>query len=609
MNSQDLPIIPIGVTNAPFALDLLARDCPPTQFLREMTRNGIEAIEAYVETVDPDYRGEVIWTVDPLLHALEGRSKLACIDTGIGMSGHEMVTYLNDLTASGKIRSLTGNYGIGAKVSAAKANPHGVIYCSWQEGRGHMAATGRDAAGVWGMRQHRLADGSVSAILPLGRDVMPDEIAQAGGHGTCVVFLGEDEAADTTSPPAADLAERWIAKALNQRFYEVPEYVTIRAREIKTSGKTESVFLRQVRGQRHFLDQHTIAQGSVSLTGAVAYWRILDERHAERAKEAGIFASTGHRAALFGDELFELVAPSRGGYQKVQEFGIRFGYERVVILVELPHSASVGQDSVRSQVKVDGEPLPWDRYAAEFEQKMPEELRIFQEELATGSDRDQADAIDARLETIADQFDIPRYRPADSGEALIQEGVTGGRHRRRGEPRPEPQPAPELDSDEGTVANVYALFQDSGEQPAESVEASTLPRIDVNWVSVADGTRSSPHLEDRAARYDRRHNYLELNADFRGYVDVVERWAARYAGVPGARSAVEDAVGTWWRQALQETVYGLLALRGSEWWDERCVEAALSQEALTAAAMQRYHLDQAVKRELGMRLGTLRSAA
>jgi hypothetical protein len=48
---------------------------------------------------------------------------------------------------------------------------------------------------------------------------------------------------------------------------------------------------------------------------------------------------------------------------------------------------------------------------------------------------------------------------------------------------------------------------------------------------------------------------------------------------------------------------------GSEYWDDRAVEAALSSEALTAAAMQRYHLDAVARRELGLRLGALRHAA
>lgn len=60
---------------------------------------------------------------------------------------------------------------------------------------------------------------------------------------------------------------------------------------------------------------------------------------------------------------------------------------------------------------------------------------------------------------------------------------------------------------------------------------------------------------------------------------------------------------------LEETILGVLALRGSEHWDERTVADALSNVSLTAASMSRYHLDAALERELAIRLGTLRTAA
>ena len=283
--SSDLPIIPIGVKNAPFALELFARDCPPTQFTREMTRNGIEAIEA-LRLADPDCRGEIIWTIDPL-HAEFGINKLACIDTGIGMSADEMTLYLNDLTASGKDRALDRNFGIGAKVSAAAVNPAGVIYLSWQNGIGNMVSLGRDAAGVWGMRQHRLADGTIAAVIPLDDSAMPGEIRDAGGHGTMVVFLGTDQDDDTTGPPAGETGERWLRKAINQRFYSCPDWVIVKVREIRNAGEQSAVNHRQAPGQRYYLDNCTIASGTVEITGASVHWRILDDRHVERVEGVG----------------------------------------------------------------------------------------------------------------------------------------------------------------------------------------------------------------------------------------------------------------------------------------------------------------------------------
>ena len=82
------------------------------------------------------------------------------------------------------------------------------------------------------------------------------------------------------------------------------------------------------------MNQASSARGTVPLEGAQAHWWILRRDDRSSASKDAIWASTGHRAALYQDELYELITPSRGGYQKVQEFGVRFAYARVVIYVE-----------------------------------------------------------------------------------------------------------------------------------------------------------------------------------------------------------------------------------------------------------------------------------
>ncbi len=62
----------------------------------------------------------------------------------------------------------------------------------------------------------------------------------------------------------------------------------------------------------------------------------------------------------------------------------------------------------------------------------------------------------------------------------------------------------------------------------------------------------------------------------------------------------------WFEQALVEAVIGVQALRNSKEWSPEHVVRALSDEALTAVAMQRYHVHFAVKRELGSKLGSRR---
>src|SRR4051794_31827344 len=87
---------PMVVQNMGFLLDRLGADCAPLQFLRELTVNAIEAIEALKSP-----KGEIIWDFDHSQLDLDNTYKLSIIDTGTGMTGAEMEQYINRLSSSG----------------------------------------------------------------------------------------------------------------------------------------------------------------------------------------------------------------------------------------------------------------------------------------------------------------------------------------------------------------------------------------------------------------------------------------------------------------------------------------------------------------------------
>ena len=68
---------------------------------------------------------------------------------------------------------------------------------------------------------------------------------------------------------------------------------------------------------------------------------------------------------------------------------------------------------------------------------------------------------------------------------------------------------------------------------AEEVGSDTTP--DVVWISAAEGTRAPPFLEDRAAKYLFEKNLLQINADFRVFMDMEERWCNFYSAMSGAK--------------------------------------------------------------------------
>src|SRR4051812_32592391 len=118
-NTGDEKFLAMSVDNIGFLLDRLGQDCHPLQFLRELTQNAIEAIQR------KGGKGEIIWDMDWITYELEGLKKLSITDDGDGMTGEELVKFINQLSSSMSSQSMSGNYGVGAKITAATRNPYG----------------------------------------------------------------------------------------------------------------------------------------------------------------------------------------------------------------------------------------------------------------------------------------------------------------------------------------------------------------------------------------------------------------------------------------------------------------------------------------------------
>jgi coenzyme F420-reducing hydrogenase beta subunit len=102
--------------------------------------------------------------------------------------------------------------------------------------------------------------------------------------------------------------------------------------------------------------------------------------------------------------------------------------------------------------------------------------------------------------------------------------------------------------------------------------------------------------------------------DFVPLTDVITVCCKDAADFPSARDFVATLVRAWFEQSLVETVIGVRAMRNRKEWSDRDIEKALSPEALTAAAMQKYHVvtcthDDLVRRLPGLpRVGLFQSA-
>ncbi len=227
-----------------------------------------------------------------------------------------------------------------------------------------------------------------------------------------MVLLGQHERHDTTQAPASvtDTRRHWITRYLNARFLRLPTEVEVLVREQR--DRDEPGQLQHVHGEQHHLERHSIAAGAVQLSDALAHWWVLDDDHRARRREATIWGSTGHVAAVHGDELYDILPQTRGGYGRLQDFGIRFGYERVVLHLQPQVEVRRLQcNTARTLLLLDHEPLPWARWGEEFTASMPAEIRQLQERAASTDMVPRREAIRNRVNAILPLYQLSRYRP------------------------------------------------------------------------------------------------------------------------------------------------------------------------------------------------------
>jgi hypothetical protein len=264
---------PMGIGDSSFLLDRLGQDCAPLQFIRELTQNSIEAIQKSGKG------GTIVWDYDRATYEATGKRKLCITDNGCGMTAQEMIQHINHLSDSGKVQSLTTNFGVGAKIAAATQNPEGLIYLSWVDSdpEGSMVHLWKDRnEGVYGLRRFMSGDGSCSEYETVSDSVKPDTI---GSNGTRVILMGHSEDEDTFSPPDfVTSRDRWILKYLNTRYLTIPDGIDIKCQDLHSMKKR----FRTVTGQEPVLDEKSVHCGSVQLKDAVVGWWIMPDRAIRR---------------------------------------------------------------------------------------------------------------------------------------------------------------------------------------------------------------------------------------------------------------------------------------------------------------------------------------
>src|SRR5467141_3134976 len=248
----------MGVANVGFLIENLGKDAGELQYLRELVQNSFESIVRR--------GGAEEGRVEIDFEEIEGVKKLRITDNGIGMTPEEVRENINMLSASAGTQAFDKNFGIGAKITAAVRNPHGVMYKAWRDGEGSVTILGRHEGRYGRIGWRSPDDDSVDYSLPLQAS---DKHPGIDRNGVSVVLLGKSQEDDTTvSPPGADLPSQWVAAYLERRYFQTPSNMTLkvlRPVEIYDSGRGSMRAIHDtIRGQRYYLDKHSEYRGTVS---------------------------------------------------------------------------------------------------------------------------------------------------------------------------------------------------------------------------------------------------------------------------------------------------------------------------------------------------------
>jgi hypothetical protein len=615
------------VANIAFLLDRLAADTPPTQQIRELTQNAIEAIQRRQKSGDSS-EGIVRWDVDWDHLKRTSAYKLSIVDNGDGMTPAQMLEYLNALAVQGasQTQGISENFGVGAKITALHRNSHGLVYQSWHGGKGAMVKLHRDdKEGVYGLDSFELADGP--DWTPRIKDVYkPSAIDR---NGTKVTLLGTSKEDNTCFPPESDGAMNWLITYLTGRYFRIPENIKLQARVLTKDDEkwpteeppaSEKTFNNQtIRGTKALFDEYAKEKGTVALATADAHWWVFDDPREASKKMSTRGGRTCKVGVVFQDEVYvQLVPPT--ARRILAGFGIVFGADYVVIYLEPRKTLDIRADTARSRIIINGEDLQkanwFETWGSEFREKMPAAIKAKIDEIMAKTEGDPngktRERIRERLQRIRELLKPSRYRKDPNGQLRAAGRAPGGVPSTSGS---------RGDGDYtgggrrgGRSSNDYlADLVESGGEPATQVAVST-KEPEVKWISRAAGTREEGELDDLGASVigdTLTSDLVKANRDFRGYRDLIDFFGKEFN--PGGDEAINrkivEYVEEWLEGQLVEAIMTVRNLVNGRTWTPEDIDRALSPYALTTAMMTRFHIVEKVRRSLNSDLAKPSKAA
>lgn len=586
----------LHVADEDFLVTSLIERCPKTMMIRELMMNALESAQLAMP-------GKRLVEISSLL--MDGSTKLAIWNTGPGMNASELLHICNIASSLGKEKSLTGNFGMGAKVASLPSNQRGMRYRSCKNGVVHeVILCKRD--GVYG-RLRRL-DSETGDYLEVA-DVTAD--AEESGHPltedwTEVVLLGNDPDQDTVKDPynGDPLQDtQWLATYLYHRFYRLPDGVKVTlmkgTHKLDGNRQFEPIPFRL----RYFEKQET-----VSLSSGIKIHYLYDAPYEKasghnRSISGAVASAVSTCAVIYKNEMYD-VRKGRSWTFDAPIFGIPFGPKYISVHIEVPDDFPVVSDGYRQFLRHAAGEQPHvqvNDFAEIVREHRPQWLiEIIQSFAPDGATNDE---IRDELQNLLNHLRVRRVSPKVTAQGAIQ--VTSGAGA-ASDAEPGTGSRGGGDSSRSKPTDLSVLPK--GAKRAEMFK--NLERAPEIILLRQENEIEEKEIRGRAARFYMEAGQLFINMQYPAIAEMRAQLEAEYANASDPelmRSMAEDHAERTMILRVGRTVVYALAKQLNKEWDQKALETASSPESLSMAADDYGDAMQSVRRAIGKVLRLNRS--
>ena len=569
-----MPNEALSFANIPFAVTSQIDRAPHWTMIRELTKNAIEAAEKST--------GEKIvhWTTG----TYKGVRKAVIWNTGPGMDPAKLKEATDLACEIDKCLGLDENFGVGAKVSSLASNKLGMRFRSCKDGRVSEVMLGYDPDKKQYVRfEFVLQSGASDTVIDVTSAALK-EGKKLDFDWTEVMLLGNSESQDTAAQPFANniTKKNYVATALYQRFYRLPEGVKVRLDPVYQRFDSRSNLTPISQRPEKFARVDSVRVPEINLTIHFLHDPAVGDKSGLRMSSRNALGSSTTTCCLVHkDEMYSVMTGNEWS-AVAPRFGIPFGSKELCVHIEIAEDDARPSQYRERLISPDrGQDIVPIDYALFVRERMPEWVK---EVIRDASPRQTEDYNDLQQEL---QDLLNKYKVKVTGRRMDAQGEpsteekgqelagggngdtagTGGTGRSARNTRRRFHEAPEG----ATTTSLYEIY----EKPPKITMLETPQEVlDLG-------------LKGRAAEFIHETGDLFVN----GLYEAVDRTIAdiepEFAGQADPEK-IRTLVTSAARRALafrvgKATVYAL-AKRANEDWGETAMLAAFSKESLSIAA-------------------------